>query len=196
MKVQLEQQKTLRYIRKNIFIRLTNAQQGGYTPERVRDYSQKLFNCQAIICGMQLRKDVGYDIFCGIRNNSASKNTARAKLKRVFLPLGTEEPCQYNLEVFFEKSWNSVCRRVLDKDSNPLCWNISLGECLKRATNQRAHQRSVESIELLKSMTSWQKVLQHPAFHRQSISHYEALKKIYGELHQPPRLTDPEDQMR
>ena len=98
------QENTMRHIRKNILVTLHNAEELQSTinarelqsiQTQIINTFRRIFHCQMLICGAVLRKDAGFNILCGIRNNSASKNTAKAKIRKAF-PLFPENRVKFH----------------------------------------------------------------------------------------------------
>jgi hypothetical protein len=104
----------------------------------VRDRLRQLFDCRAILVAKENHSEGGYHLHAGVRNRTASKNTATKKIREVFqearklkrvsataFALARSALACWEggaIDVRFHRDWASICRYILKEDKEPLVW--------------------------------------------------------------------------
>lgn len=170
-------------LRRYILLTLSHVEK---TPERRELFMERIvlrltqkFVCKSVVISREYHRSLGgLHYHVGIWNESASKNTACAILRKMFVEFEG-----YQCNVSFHKGWNTICRYLLKEDKTPYVWGEESLDLIKdRANSCSSKRRGPDLVKALRSKNSWKEVMEDDNLVRKCLSSYNSVRNTYADL--------------
>lgn len=137
-------------IRKYILLTLSRAdctaERGALTADLIIARLKEAFVCKSIVVSKENHNSLGFHYHVGFWNESASKNTATSKLRKLFPEFEGRQ-----LDVSYHKGWNTVCAYLLKEDWSPVVWGEESLELVReRGSSAAGKRRGPDLVKLLR----------------------------------------------